>query len=95
MEAYQKFQKNYSASSAPSASQISSMMNMAKAVSDGSKVSEIAQNNSIGSYLIKPVIQNKNKIVFKERLNGKELFPQNTSTEYAWLDISFEEDPKK
>jgi hypothetical protein len=95
MTEYQKFQKNYSAAGAPSASQISSMMNMAKAMSSGSKVSEIVQNNSVGSYLIKPLIQNKSKIVFKERLNGKELFPQNPSTEYAWLDVSFEEEPKE
>jgi hypothetical protein len=88
-----EFQKNYAAGQAPSQSQISSMMSKAKALSSGSMVSDMMQEFSIGSYLILPSPQNKNMRIFKERLDGKQLFPENTKIEHAWFDISLQQDP--
>lgn len=88
------FKKYYTAGRTPSASQIQNMMSQAKALSAGSMVSDMMQEYAVGSYLILPKPQNKSKLVFKERLDGKELFPQNPKTEYAWFDISLENDPK-
>jgi hypothetical protein len=88
-----EFQKNYAAGQAPSQSQIRSMMSKAKALSSGSMVSDMMQEYAVGSYLILPSPQNKNMRIFKERLDGKQLFPQNTKIEHAWFDITLEQDP--
>ena len=89
----EEFKKNYAAGQEPSSSQIQSMMTQAKALSTGSMVSDMMQEYAVGSYLILPSPQNKNKVVFKEKLDGKNLFPENTKIEYGWFDISMEQDP--
>lgn len=89
----EEFKKNYAGGQAPSPSQIQTMMSQTKALSAGSMVSDMMQEYAVGSYLILPMPQNKSKLIFKERLNGKELFPQNPTMEYGWFDISLEQDP--
>jgi hypothetical protein len=85
-----EFQKHYAAGQAPSQSEINKMMNMSKALTSGSLVSELVL---YGNYLVKPSPQNKSKLVFKNILDGKYLFPQNTAIEHATFDISMENDP--
>jgi hypothetical protein len=89
----EEFKKNYAAGQRHSASQMSNMITMSKALSAGSMVSDMMQEYAVGSYLILPKPQNKDKVVFKERLNGKELFPENPKIEYGWFDITLEQDP--
>jgi hypothetical protein len=89
----EEFKKNFAAGQTPSASQMSSMMTMSKALTAGSMVSDMMQEYAIGSYLILPKPQNKNKVVFKERLDGRKLFPENPKIEYGWFDITLEQDP--
>jgi hypothetical protein len=89
----EQFKKNFAAGQMPSSSQMSNMMTMSKALSAGSMVSDMMQEYTVGSYLILPKPQNKNKVVFKERLDGKKLFPENPKIEYGWFDITLEQDP--
>jgi hypothetical protein len=85
-----EFQKHYAAGKAPSQSQINELMNMSKALTSGSLVSEMVL---WGNYLVEPKPQNKNKLVFKDRIDGKQLFAKNTAIEHAWFDISMENEP--
>jgi hypothetical protein len=85
-----EFQKHYAAGKVPSQSKINKMMNMSKALTSGSLVTELVL---YGNYLVKPSPQNKNKLVFKNILDGKYLFPENTAIEHAWFDISLENEP--
>lgn len=89
----EEFKKNYAAGQAPSPSQMQNMMSQAKALSAGSMVSDMMQEFAVESYLVLPSPQNKNMRIFKERLDGRQLFPQNTTIEYAWFDIILEQDP--
>ncbi len=88
----EEFKKNYATGQTPSPSQVSTMMNMSKGLSAGSMISDMMQEYAIGSYLILPKPQNKNKVVFEERLDGKKLFPENPKIEYGWLEITLEQD---
>jgi hypothetical protein len=63
---------------------------MSKALTSGNLVSEMVL---WGNYLVKPSPQNKNKQVFKDRIDGKQLFAQNTAIKHALFDISMENDP--
>ena len=85
-----KFQKHYAAGQMPSQSELNKMMNMSKALNSGSLVSEMVL---FGNYLVAPKPQNKNKLVFKDRIDGKQLFAKNTAIEHATFDISMENDP--
>jgi hypothetical protein len=87
------FKQNYSAGQMPSQSDMNSMMRMTRALTAGSMVSDMMQEYAIGSYLILPRPENKSTVIFKQRLNGKELFPENPKIEYAWFDITLEQDP--
>ena len=66
------------------------MMNMSKALTSGSLISEMVL---FGHYLVEPKVQNKSKLVFKDRIDGKQLFAKNTAIEHATFDISMEHDP--
>lgn len=85
-----EFQKHYAAGQMPSQSELNKMMNMSKALTAGSLVSEMVL---YADYLVKPSPQNKNKQVFKDKIDGKYLFPENTAIEHATFDISMENDP--
>ncbi|HEX2629223.1 MAG TPA: hypothetical protein VHM26_09430 [Chitinophagaceae bacterium] len=41
----------------------------------------------------KPHPHNRDRMILEEKLNGKELFPQNSATEYAWFHLKLEQDP--
>lgn len=41
----------------------------------------------------KPKPHNRAAVVLQEKLNGKELFPQNAATQYAWFHLKLEQDP--
>ncbi|MGB8192200.1 MAG: hypothetical protein WCF67_09790, partial [Chitinophagaceae bacterium] len=95
---YNEFIKNGGADMAKNASSINpqdmqKMMQMANAMGAGNKIGELVQSSNPGSYLFLPQVYNKQKIILKERLNGKEIFPENTATEYAWFHLSLEQDP--
>lgn len=99
MKQYESFMKNGGADMAKNASNMSpqdlqKMMKMANAMNAGTRVSELVNTSNAASYLFQPAVQNKNKIVLKESLNGKELFPGNTATVYAWFHLSLEQDPE-
>ena len=85
-----KFQKHYASGQMPSQSEINKMMNMSKALTSGSLVSEMVL---FGHYLVEPKVQNKSKLVFKDIIDGKQLFAKNTAIEHATFDISMEHDP--
>lgn len=44
-------------------------------------------------YVFTPQVNNKTANIFKERLNGKELFPENGGIEYAWFHLHMDHDP--
>lgn len=44
-------------------------------------------------FVFSPKPHNKTPLVLQEKLDGKELFPQNTATEYAWFHLRLEQDP--
>ncbi|MBL7742197.1 MAG: hypothetical protein JNN00_01875 [Chitinophagaceae bacterium] len=46
-----------------------------------------------GRYIFEPTVYNKDKVIIKDKLNGKVLFPGNTATEYAWFHLALEHDP--
>jgi hypothetical protein len=70
------------------------MMKMANAMNASTRMSELVNTSNPASYLFKPAVRNKSKLIFKESLNGKELFPENTATVYAWFHMSLEQDPE-
>jgi hypothetical protein len=44
-------------------------------------------------YIFTPQVNNKTKEILKERLNGKEIFPEHSALEYAWFHLTMEHDP--
>lgn len=96
---YETFMKNGGADMAKNAAGMSAqdmqkMMKMANAMNAGTRVGELVNTSNAASYLFKPAVRNKNKMIFKESLNGKELFPENKATVYAWFHVSLEQDPE-
>lgn len=57
------------------------------------RITEMVHQKDPGRYVFTPTVHNKDKLIVKERLNGKELFPQNAATEYAWFHLTLEHDP--
>jgi hypothetical protein len=57
------------------------------------RVTDMVHQKDPGRYVFTPTVHNKDKLIVKERLNGKELFPQNAATEYAWFHLTLEHDP--
>ena len=57
------------------------------------QISQLIHSVNPGRYIFEPVVHNKDKVILKDKLNGKELFPENTATEYAWFHLTFEHDP--
>ena len=44
-------------------------------------------------YVFTTQVNNKTASIFKERLNGKELFPENGAIVYAWFHLNMDHDP--
>ncbi len=57
------------------------------------KVTDMVHQKDPGKYVFQPTVQNKDKVIVKDRINGKELFPENAATEYAWFHLTLEHDP--
>lgn len=99
MQQYQEFMKNGGkdmmdkSAAQMNPQDVQKMMQLAKAMDAGKKMTELVHSPTIASYLLLPTVHNKSKVIFKERLNGKEVFPENRATEYAWLHVTFEQDP--
>jgi hypothetical protein len=88
--------KNYKAGKMTmpaSAASINELSQMAAGVQNSNTISELIHSANTGRYIFEPTVHNKENIVLKERLNGKELFPANTATEYAFFHLLLEHDP--
>lgn len=57
------------------------------------KVTDMVHQKDPGKYVFQPTVNNKDKVIIKDKINGKELFPENAATEYAWFHITLEHDP--
>lgn len=57
------------------------------------KVTDMIHQKDPGRYVFQPTVHNKDKVIVKDKINGKELFPQNAATQYAWFHITLEHDP--
>lgn len=44
-------------------------------------------------YIFTPQVNNRTTQIIKERLNGKEIFPEHAALEYAWFHLTMEHDP--
>ena len=94
MAEYEKFKKNSKGllGKDPANMNQEEMMKMAKAMTATDKISDLIQAPSVINFFIKTTAANKNKTVFKEMLNGKELFPDNAAIQYAYFHIQLEHD---
>ncbi len=57
------------------------------------EIKELIVKTNPLTYIFTPVTHNKTELIFKERLNGKEIFPENGAIEYAWFHLTMEHDP--
>lgn len=57
------------------------------------QLSELMYAASPGRYIFEPVVHNKEEIIIQAKLNGKELFPDNAATEYAWFHLILRHNP--
>ncbi|MFM9907798.1 MAG: hypothetical protein ACKVOW_00545 [Chitinophagaceae bacterium] len=97
MAQYQAMMKNYKAGKMTipaSASSLSELAYMSAGVQNSNAISTLIHSANTGRYTFEPIVYNKEKIVLKERLNGKELFPANQATEYAYFHLLLEHDPE-
>jgi hypothetical protein len=92
---YQQMMKNYKSGNMIPSKNISlaDLNSMSTAQANSNKISELIHSVNPGKYIFTPSINNRAKQVLKESLNGKEIFPENTATEYAWFHLLLEHDP--
>jgi hypothetical protein len=92
---HEKFMKNSKNLLGKDPSKMSSaeMMKMASAMTATDKMHDLIQAPSVINFFVKTKAENKNRIVFKEQLNGRELFPDNPAIIYAYFNIQLEQDP--
>ena len=95
MAQYQEMMKNYKAGNIimPDRSTLSDLTKIGMAQINSNKISELIHTSNPGRYIFEPVVNNRETIVIKERLNGKEIFPANRATEYAFFHLLLEHDP--
>ncbi|HEX2630196.1 MAG TPA: hypothetical protein VHM26_14315 [Chitinophagaceae bacterium] len=55
---------------------------------------KMARSTDPTRYIFQPEVSTKNTVIITDRLNGKELFPDNPATEYAWFHLRLEHDPE-
>ena len=53
----------------------------------------LAKTNPL-KYVFTPLVNNKSKEIVKERLDGREIFPENAGIVYAWFHLTMEHDPE-
>lgn len=57
------------------------------------EIKELVTKTNPLKYVFTPQVNNKTSEIFKERLNGNEIFPEHTALEYAWFHLTMEHDP--
>lgn len=57
-------------------------------------ISEMVYSVNPGRFIFTPTVHNKERIVVRDRLDGKILFPDNASIEYAYFHLKIEHDPE-
>ena len=92
---YQQMMNNYKSGNwaMPERASLNELSSIAKGQQNNNKISEIIHSANPGRYIFEPTVHNKEKVVLKERLNGKEIFPANSATEYAFFHLALEHDP--
>jgi hypothetical protein len=96
MEQYNEMMKNYKAGNMTmpaSGADLTRLSRMAAGVQNSNIISELMHSAKTGRYIFEPVVHNRETLILKEKLNGKEIFPRNTATEYANFPITLEHDP--
>jgi hypothetical protein len=96
MAQYQEMMKNYKAGNItmPDRSTLSDITKVGMAQINSNKISELIHTSNPGRYIFEPIVHNKETLILKERLNGKEIFPANSATEYAYFHLTLEHDPE-
>jgi hypothetical protein len=90
-EKYKEFMAAYQASgNDPSKMSPKEMEKMAEAMNASKDISYIVQSVSPLSFLCKERLRNNQKTVFEVKLNGKELFPENTGIKEAIFTVKIE-----
>jgi hypothetical protein len=90
-EKHREFMKAYQASgNNPANMSPQQMEKMAEAMNASKDISHIVQSVSPLSFLCKERLRNNQKLVFEKKLNGKELFPENTGIKDAIFTVKIE-----
>jgi hypothetical protein len=93
-EKYEKFMKNYKEGDVKATDlSFPQLQAMANSQVNSMNMSELMHSINPGRYIFEPVVHNKEAIIVMDKLNGKNLFPENTATEYAWFHLTLEHDP--
>lgn len=94
MAKYQQFMKqsNGLRGKDPSKMTAAEMARMAKAIQSSDDLVDMAVSPNPLNFEVKGNAANGSKIVLKERLNGKEIFPNNPTIVYAWFHLQLEQD---
>jgi hypothetical protein len=85
---YEQMMKQYTAGTVPANTGLESMQNATR------KMTEMIHRKNPGRYSFLPEVHNRDKVIVKDKINGKELFPENSATEYAWYHLTLEHDPE-
>lgn len=89
-----KNNKAYSIPRQPNQSiDIRSLSEWANLQKQSKEFSELAFSVNPGRILFTPVVHNKDKLIIEDKINGKDLFPNNDAILYAWFHIKLEHDP--
>lgn len=56
------------------------------------EIKELLIKNNPAKYIFMPQVHNKDVILFKEKLDGREIFPENTAILYAFFHLTMEHD---
>jgi hypothetical protein len=93
-EQYNKFtNSNGAVGTMPaSALDMSYLLSIGNATAIGNDIGRLIQAVNPGRYIFTPQVYNKDKVIVKDRIDGKITFPENTATEYALFHITIEND---
>lgn len=57
------------------------------------EIKELLLKTNPLKYIFTPQVNNKTSGILKERLDGKEIFPENGAIQYAWFHLTMDHDP--
>jgi hypothetical protein len=94
LEQYNKLTKSKGvpANMPASAMDMSYLKEIANRTAISNDIGELIQSVNPGRYIFTPEVHNKDKVIVKDRIDGKVVFPSNTATEYALFHITVEND---